>query len=147
MINPGFENDLTDWTPWHDAGMSTAEADAARSGKLGLRIKDESMEKGSGLESLAVEAVPGKTYEVSFWMKTSSGEGTAHVSLRFFDESGKALQKKKPGVSVGPTPDWTQHSVKAAAPERSVGFVVVIQSIAFGVVTASLDDFEVREIP
>jgi hypothetical protein len=147
LSNPGFEQDLTDWSQTFDYGMSLALPEAARTGNAGLRITDDKPDKGSGLESLPVEVEAGKKYEVSFWLKTVSGEGGVQVALRFFDEAGKSLQKKFPSVTAGPSVEWKPYSVKAAAPERAVGVTIVIRSLPAGTTTADLDDFEFREIP
>lgn len=145
--NAGFENDLTDWAQKADYGMSQALAEAARTGHSGLRITDARTDKGSGLESLPAEVEAGKKYEVSFWLKTVSGEGGVQVAIRFFDETGKSLQGKFPQVTAGPSSEWKQYSVKATVPERAVGLVVRIHSISAGVTTADLDDFEIKEVP
>ncbi len=147
VVNPGFEQELSDWLPRFDFGMSSALAGAARTGAFGLRVTDAHASKGSGLESLAIEAYPGKKYEVSFWARTVSGEGGVAVALRFFDEHGKNLLKKGPSVKFRSSPEWQKFSVTGTAPEFAVAFCIRIQSLAMEMVTADLDDFEVREVP
>lgn len=145
--NAGFENNLTDWTPKADYGMSSASPEAARTGTLGLRITDERPDKGSWLESLAVEVEGGKKYELSFWLKTVSGEGKIEFSTQFFDEAGKRLLKKSPSLAAAPSAEWKQYTHSVKAPEGAVGFIVVIHSTTSGVTTANVDDFEVIEVP
>lgn len=146
IVNPGFEQELTEWAPRLDYGMSKTVADAAKTGSFGLRVTDTSDTKSSGLESLAVEAEAGKSYEVSFQSRTISGEGGVMVSLRFFDSEGKSLQKKKPTVVVKGSPEWQRFAVKGKAPEGAVAFGIVIQSIALEQVTADFDDFECKVV-
>lgn len=145
--NAGFENDLTDWTPKADHGMSSGIPEAARTGTMGVRINDERPDKGSWLESLAVEVEAGKKYELSFWLKTVSGEGNIEVSTQFFDEAGKRLLKKSPSVTAAPSAEWKRYSLPVTAPTGAVGFIVIVRSTAAGVTTANLDDFEVKQLP
>ncbi|CAN5571055.1 hypothetical protein BH09VER1_BH09VER1_31190 [soil metagenome] len=145
IVNPGFEQDLTDWTSRFDRNnMSTAVPEAAHSGKLGLRITDDNVKAASSLESLAIEATPGQKFQVTFWARTVAGDGSVAVSLRFFDEKPKNLQKKPPSILFKQTPEWKQFTVTGVAPANSVGFVVVIHSLALETVTADLDDFECK---
>lgn len=146
ILNGDFEQGLTDWSLRDDRGMSGAVAEAARSGSVGLRVTDENPEKGSSAESLPVEALPGTTYEVSFWARTISGKGGVQVAVRFFDEKRKSLQKKPKSVTVKPSGEWEQFTIQSKAPERAVAFVIWIHSLNADVVTMDLDDFTVREV-
>lgn len=146
VVNGDFEQGLTDWTLRDDRGMSEAMPEAARTGSLGLRITDADPGRGSSAESLAVEAMPGNTYEVSFWARTVSGTGGVQVAVRFFDEKRKSLQKKPRSVVVRPSGQWEQFTVTAKAPENTVAFVVWIHSLNADEVTMDLDDFAVREV-
>lgn len=128
--NAGFENDLTDWASKADYGMSSASPEAARTGVLGLRVTDERPNKGSWLESLAAEVEAGKKYELSFWLKTVSGEGNIEVFSQFFDEAGKRLLKKSPSVIAAPSPEWKRYSLSVTAPTGAVGFIVIVRSTA-----------------
>lgn len=147
VANSGFEDELLDWEAKFDYGMSRAEPEAARTGSWGLRVTDEDPGKGSGLRSLPIEAVPGQTYEVSFWARRIAGEGNARVSLRFFNDSESLLQKKPPTVTVEDAADWRQFTVKGAAPEEAVGFFILIESVPLEMGTFDLDDFACREVP
>lgn len=148
IVNPGFEQDLTDWTSRYDRNeMSKAAPEAAHSGKLGLRVTDTDDKAASSLESLAIEATPGQKFQVTFWARTVSGDGSIAVSLRFFDEKTKNLQKKPPSVIFKQTPEWKQFTVTGVAPANSVGFIIVIHSLALETVTADLDDFDCKLLP
>lgn len=147
IINPGFEKDLTDWLARKDGGMSAAVQVAARSGSYGLRITDNDPGKGSRLESLPIEVVPGRKYEVSFWARTVEGGGGVTVTLGFLDEKQKFLQKKGPLTIARPSAEWQRFTLQARAPDNSVAFVIWIQSLPQETVTMDLDDFEYRELP
>ena len=146
VVNGDFEQGVTDWSLRDDRGMSEPVPEAARTGSLGLRVTDADPGRGSSAESLAVEAIPGNTYEVSFWARTVSGTGWIQVVVRFFDEKRKSLQKKPRSVVVRPSGQWEQFTVTAKAPENAVAFVVWIHSLNVDEVTMDLDDFTVREV-
>lgn len=147
LVNPGFEQDLNDWAPVSDGGMSAAHHEAAHTGGFGLRVTDGNEKKGSGLESLATEATPGKKYEVSFWAKVVSGQGGIVVSLRFLDEKMRGLMKKSPSVTARPGAGWQKFTLAGTAPENTVALCVRIHSMPVETVTVDLDDFAIRELP
>ncbi len=147
IANPGFEQDLTDWSTAYERDMSAASSEAAHSGKFGLRVTDSDPKRMSRLESLAIEATPGQKYQVTFWARTVSGDGGVAVSLRFFDEKTKSLSKKPPSISVQKSPEWKQYTVTGLAPAAAVAFSIVIHSIGTENVTADLDDFECKPLP
>lgn len=148
ISNPGFEKDLSDWAAAaYDHDMSQASSEAAHSGKLGLRVKDEDPKYSSSLESLPAEATPGQKYEVTFWARTVAGEGDVAVSLRFCDDKGKALQKKAPKAMVQKAPEWKQYTITGIAPPGTAAFLIWIHTAAPEPVTADLDDFEIKAVP
>lgn len=145
LVDPGFEKDLTEWQNRFDYNLSSASEEAARSGKLGLRIADESEQKGSSIESMMMDVEPGKVYEVSFWARTVSGTGAVAVSLIYRDDQDKELQKKKPGVLARPGPEWEEFRAKGKAPETANTVSVWIHSLALEMVTMDIDDFEISK--
>ncbi len=147
ISNPGFEKDLTDWLAIRDSDMSRASAEAAHSGALGLRVKDENPKYNSSLTSLATEATPGQKYEITFWARTLAGEGNVAVSLRFCDEKERPLQKKGPYALVTKTPEWKQYTITGVAPPNSVMLVLWIHSTQVESVTADFDDFTCKVLP
>lgn len=146
LLNPGFEEGLSDWAPRMDRNMSSASAEAAHSGSFGLRIVDQDEKQGSGLLSLATDAEAGKKYEVSFWFRTVSGEDGVQVQLYFVNQDGKPIQKKPPTVVPERSAEWKRVSFSAVAPEETTGMFIQIHSMSAGTVTADMDDFELKEI-
>lgn len=147
ITNPGFEQELSGWSYQFDYDLSRAVAEAARSGSFGVRITDENPTKGGSLESTPLEAIPGGKYEVFFWARTVSGDGSASVALRFLNGDGKALQKEMPRVIVRQTPEWTRFSVTGRAPEDTAAFSIWIRSSPTEMVTVDFDDLECKEVP
>ena len=149
LPNPGFEERTTLWNNTNDNGMSAAVPEAAQSGKLGLRVTDESDTLGSSLAAQRFPATPGKTYEVRFQGRIIKGEGVA-VYLRFYDAKGGYLNtpelKNQINVSVrrGDT-QWKQLAKKGVAPAGAIQVEVWVHSFSKNVVTADFDDFVLVE--
>lgn len=64
LPNAGFEEKTASWNATGDQGMSVAIPEAAHSGKLGLRVTDDSKTLGSSLAAPRFPVTPGKAYEV-----------------------------------------------------------------------------------
>ncbi|MCE2862864.1 MAG: hypothetical protein RIR76_1858 [Verrucomicrobiota bacterium] len=149
LTNAGFEEGLAGWNATGDNAMSAAVPEAARSGKLGLRVTDGSQTLGSSVASKRFPAVPGRTYEVRFQARAVKGEGIA-VYLRFFDAKGAFLTrpelKNQINVPVrrGDT-EWKAFSKEGVAPAGSVQVEVWIHSFTKNVVTADFDDLVLVE--
>ncbi|EIP97732.1 Heparinase II/III-like protein [Opitutaceae bacterium TAV1] len=149
--NPGFEegtDGFARWTaPAADKGMSTTSAEAARTGKLGLKVNDRSGSSGSSLYSTRMPVRPGRGYELSFSGRIVEGGGIG-VYLQFFDTAGKLIT---PGdrfvISLrDPAGTWAQHTLPALTPEKSATAAVWVHSYNQATVTAHFDDFSLREI-
>jgi hypothetical protein len=145
LANAGFEERLTGWNNANDNGMSAAVPEAARGGKLGLRVTDTSDTLGSSLAAKRFPTTPGKTYEIRFQGRIVQGEGIA-VYLRFYDAKGAYLNtpelKNQINVPVRRTDtEWKQFSKKGVAPAGAVQGEVWIHSFTKNVVTADFDDF------
>lgn len=147
--NPGFEEKLAGWNAANDNAMSAAIPEAARSGKLGLRVTDASDTLGSSLAAKRFPATPGRTYEVRFQGRIVKGEGIA-VYLRFYDAKGAFLNrpelKNQINVPVrrGDT-EWKAFTKQGVAPAGAVEVEVWVHSFTKNVVTADFDDFVLLE--
>jgi hypothetical protein len=150
IANGGFEEQLAGWEGSRDNGMSVATADAARNGKLGLRVTDKSDTLGSSLGTKPIPVTPGKTYEARFSARLVSGQGIA-VYVRFFNAKGEVLNtlEKKNQNSVGITraaKEWSNFSVKGVAPADAATVDVWIHSFLKNVVTADFDEISFYEL-
>ena len=141
IANPGFEQELSDWTAKADYDMSRTATEAARTGNFGLRVVDEDPSKGSGLQSLPIAASVGKKTQITFWARTISGEGGVRVSLCFLDENFVRIGKNAPSVLVKNSPEWQEFKISGVAPESAAAFYVQISSMPLEMVTADFDDF------
>jgi hypothetical protein len=145
LANAGFEEKLTGWNNANDHGMSAVVPEAAKGGKLGLRVTDTSDTLGSSLAAKRFAAKPGQAYEVRFQGRIVKGEGIA-VYLRFYDAKGAYLNtpelKNQINVPVrrGDT-EWKQFAKQGVAPAGAVQGEVWIHSFTKNIVTADFDDF------
>jgi hypothetical protein len=150
LVNGDFEQQLTGWSATGDNGMSAVVAEAAHTGKLGLRVTDASDTLGSSLAAAKFPATAGKTYEVRFASRLIKGNAIG-VYVRFYDAKGDFLntpEKKNQNIlrmTVRDT-EWKDRSLKAVAPEGSVQVEVWIHSFTKGQVTADFDGFSLVEL-
>jgi hypothetical protein len=149
LANAGFEEGLAGWNAAGDNAMSAVVPEAAKSGKLGLRVTDTSDTLGSSVASKRFPAVAGRAYEVRFQARAVKGEGIA-VYLRFYNAKGEFLTrpelKNQINVPVrrGDT-EWKAFSKEGVAPAGSVHVEVWIHSFTKNVVTADFDDLVLVE--
>jgi hypothetical protein len=147
ISNPGFELELTDWAARSDRGMSATTEEAARSGKVGLRVIDEDAGSGSSLFSLPVEVTPGTKYELSAWARGVSGTGGVGLYLRFVNEQEKPIKKEKAAVMPAESKEWKRYSVSDTAPEEAVLAQIWIHSFAKDTPVLDIDDIEFKALP
>jgi hypothetical protein len=143
--NSGFEQKGEGWSAVQDNGMSAFIAEAAHTGKVGLRVTDGSATQGSSLASKRFPATAGKSYEVRFYGRNLKGQGIA-VYLKFYDAAGKLLNtpELKNQVSVAVRrgdSEWKQFSASGAAPAMATQVEIWIHSFLKNEVTADFDDF------
>lgn len=151
MVLPaGDFEDPTGWTVGEeDGGMCRFVPEAARQGKLGLRVVDESDKAGSECRSATIPVTAGKTYELRFWGRNLTGSGIG-VYLCFHDATGRTLNDQRPGQIISSLPpeqaEWGEFTVYGVAPPAASGLSVWIHSYSTSKVTAEYDDFQVFEL-
>jgi hypothetical protein len=150
LPNAGFEEKTASWNATNDHGMSAAVPEAAHSGKLGLRVTDESGSLGSSLAAQRFPATPGKNYEVRFHARLVKGEGIA-VYLRFYNAKGEFLNtpalKNQINVAIRrDAADWKAFAKKGVAPAGATQVEVWVHSFTDKTVTADFDDFVLVEL-
>ena len=148
LTNGGFEQGIIDWSNKTDNDMSHAVAEAAHTGKLGLRVTDADPAIGASLTSQYIEAEAGKSYVVTFWARTIEGKG-AGVVLRFSDATGKSIKPPESATEdrqvIPPDQqEWAQFTLRANGPDGTARVRVVITSNKKDQVTADFDDFVLK---
>ena len=147
---PGDVEDPTMWTNGEDdSGMTSFAPEAARQGKLGLRVVDESVKQGSNCQSVPIPVTEGKTYELRFWGRNLSGEGIG-VYLHFQDATGRTLNNERPNQIISSLPpeqnSWGEFKLHGIAPAGAATLSVWIHSYIASRVSAEYDDFQVFEL-
>jgi hypothetical protein len=141
--NAGFEAGGAGWTI-NDQGMSAVVPEAARTGRFGLRVTDDSAEHGSSCRSTPVSVTAGKCYTLSFWGRARSGNGV-NVYQQYFDASGRQLTTLRNGEFLQAIPgearDWQAFTLHGQAPANAAELVVWIHSFNPTRGSADLDDF------
>lgn len=146
IANPGFEQELGEWVLNRDNGMTTVLPEAARTGKLGLRVTDKDPKQGSGAISLEMSVEPGSKYKLSAWGRGVDGTGGVGLYLRFLDDRGKPVAKPKAVVVPSSAREWTQYTLEAVAPEGATAVDVWIHSLASDMPVVDIDDLELTMV-
>lgn len=140
--------DLEDPAGWtigkQDGGMTTIVPEAARQGKMGLRVVDASDKDGSDCRSAAIPVKGGETVELRFWGRNLSGSGIG-VYLHFHDATGRTLNDQRPNQIISSLPpeqrEWGEFRLVGTAPTAAATASVWIHSYSASKVSAEYDDF------
>lgn len=148
LLNPGFEDGQNGWA-FKDKGMSLVLGDAARSGKQGLRVNDEDIDRGSEVTCARFATEPGKKVTARFWARLNDGEGLG-VYLRFFKGDGTCVNKAELHNEIqvkvpAETREWQKLELSGTVPEEAIEGEVWIHSYSSSQVKADLDDFELEQ--
>ncbi|WP_309396786.1 carbohydrate binding domain-containing protein [Cerasicoccus maritimus] len=147
LENGGFEDGLAHWHSRDE--MSSAVAEAARTGKLGLRVVDEDEGLGSSLNSSEIFVNEGDVVEVSFYANTD--DTFLGVYLWPVDVDGRLIKASERGdlvsVRIEPTAGWEQFTFQQTMPEGVSAVSIWVHSWSSATGTASLDDFKITVTP
>ena len=149
LPNPGFEEGEGEWTL--DDNTSRVTADAARTGKSGLRVgADRYVAEGASVFSARFPAAPGQELSLSFWARSKAS--TCGVYLWFLNAEGK--DTKDPDLKGGlPTRvvdqadgEWHRYTLEGKVPAGAAAFGIWVHTWAGATGLADLDDFEVSGV-
>lgn len=149
LVNGGFEDGTTGWLVT-DKGKTHFMAEAAYSGKMGVRVIDTDVQSGSEMNS---ERLPGKAgygYEVSFMIRSEENSDAVGFYLQCYDAQGICLStNRKMGefinfFEVGK--EWTRCSFTAVAPVGTTEVGIRVHSIVAKKGVVDIDDFEIYEL-
>ncbi|MBT3381252.1 MAG: hypothetical protein HN742_06870 [Lentisphaerae bacterium] len=146
----GDFEDPAGWTiGGEDGGMATIVPEAAREGKMGLRVADESDRVGSDCRSTPIPVTSGKTYELRFWGRNLSGSGIG-VYLHFHDATSRTLNDRRPNQIISSLPQdrkgWHEFKLYGMAPAAAATLSVWIHSYNASKVRADYDGFQIAEL-
>jgi peptidoglycan/xylan/chitin deacetylase (PgdA/CDA1 family) len=150
LPNPGFEEGKTAWQVGEGDSLVTAEA--ARTGKLGLRIlNDGTKAKGSNASSPTFVVEAGQPFTVSFWARANAkGAG---VYLMYVSEKGRMVRDPatKGGLPMAAMKygdkEWHEYTLKATVPKAAYGFKIWAHTWSTAKCVVDLDDFQITGLP
>jgi len=146
--NGNFEAKSADWTPWIRPGTKAEiqwTADAARTGKTGLVVRDATA--AAAFQTAAVQ--PRETYLVSAFVKGQFGaQSTIQLVVKWKDATGKWLAAPPSGTPplVG-AKAWRRHAAVVSVPDRARQAVVFLS--AYSLPTddyVCFDDVEFKKV-
>ncbi|QNN20996.1 DUF2334 domain-containing protein [Planctomycetales bacterium ZRK34] len=140
LPDAGFEDGAEAWSI-HDS-VSKVTAEAARSGKVGLRVgQDEYFAGGASVHSAQFAVEPGQTVSMSFWARAK--QTNMGVYFMFFDADGRMTGKAINCPVTHKDGQWHQYTKSAEAPAgaKTVDLWVHTYAGAKGIV--DLDDFTI----
>lgn len=126
VANPGFENELTSWGPWKPRGNPDIVADTTifYSGKAALRITGfKSDDRGTVGQRVTVE--PGRTYRISFWIKTEDVKNPkAQLRIQFRNAKNELTRDALILGQLEGTNDWMLFEETVLLPEGTTVLLV-----------------------
>jgi hypothetical protein len=151
LRNPGFEKGRDGWSvPGGGTAGVEITAEAARNGKLGLRVTDKDPATDVTVRAAPVPAKPGKTYRVSFAGRSVDGGRGFNVFVRFLDADQKHIPLKDGHryhfMITEDHKEWGRFSLDGTAPKGTAFAEVYVRTNKVAVVVADVDDFSIEEI-
>lgn len=150
LPNAGFEQGLKGWKVGAtDNGMSHPDAEAAKDGKLGLRVvdKDATLDSRVGTERFSVKG--GKRYALEFDARNLGGRGIG-AFIFFYNSAGDRLEL--PGgqsyyveVEEGAS-EWKRYRLEATAQADATEIEAVIRTNQIAIVQADFDNVTLVEV-
>jgi peptidoglycan/xylan/chitin deacetylase (PgdA/CDA1 family) len=126
--------------------------DAARTGKMGLRIhNDKTKAKGSNASSSTFVVQPGQKITVSFWAR-SDAKG-AGIYLMYVSEKGRMVQDPatKGGLPMAAMKyddkEWHEYTLTTTVPDVAHGVRIWAHTYSSAQCVVDLDDFEISGLP
>ena len=150
LPNGDFEQGLQAWVV-RDV-MSKAVPEAAREGKLGLRVTDDDPATGSSAMSAKLPVKSGQAIGATFWARSDSA--FSGVYLWFFDGKGKVVKdpahKNSDGfasVQIKQSDSaWREYTLSATAPNEAASVAIWIHTYSTPTGIVDFDDFTLSGI-
>lgn len=140
LPNPGFEEGEAGWSFENDPGIGAVVPEAAASGRLGLRMTDESTELGSDVSSARIPVTPGMGLRLTFRARLLSGSGIG-VFVRYYDTRRRRLSERDAANIPPSIKGWQVHTLDTIVPDRAASVELWIRSYEGTRLVADLDDF------
>ncbi len=132
------------WTRLTAHGDVRPDTAHAHSGRMSLRIEDDSPKDSAGLRSSHVPVEPGTRYRAEWWYFGDAGN-SASFYLEFWDRKKKRIEARSYGASG--KGKWESRRAAADAPPGAVTLTVLLYSSSTNRTVGWFDDVTVRTEP
>lgn len=149
LPNPGFEEGVKGWVVGEGDSLVTEEA--ARTGKMGLRVTNDGMKsKGSNASSAKFPVTEGQTFTTTFWARAN--DTNAAVYFMYLDERGRMVNdpvlKGLPYKRIEHKDNqWHEYTLTAKAPAVARMVQIWVHTFSTAVCVIDLDDFVMTGFP
>ena len=148
--NAGFEEGAQSWVSSAEdkaANLSTVTAEAAHTGKAGLRVNQPDGGPGSWFQSTRTPVDAGGRYRVAFWARTLKTSGIG-VWVQFFDDDRKEVKAPATIAAQVPqdSPEWSQVGIDVQVPAGATSLTLSVHCYSKRPTLADFDDFTVTSI-
>ena len=134
VLNAGFEDGTENWTAYLPTEVVTGDA---HSGNASMQLTDDTKSTG-GYITQYVSVEPGKTYELSVWVKVLSGKDGY---FGIYDIGDAAV-----AGGLGSSSAWTKCTVSVTIPAGFTSAKIEIGSSKSGIITCLVDDVTFTEM-
>ncbi len=143
VTNGGFETGMSGWRLWSrtpGAITSVLDAEAAHSGKVGLRLEHRGADDWSLEPALRMSVQPGELIELECWVKLQ-GSGSATLCASTWDIQGKVVAWSYGERTANEGSAWQHLRTRVVVPVN----VTQVQPrlIGYGPATVWVDDYAV----
>lgn len=149
LENGDFEDGQMGWKLiGAPATSATINGAAARNGRFGLTITDNSTEGFARAESKQLPTAPGRRYKLTFWTRTQS-EGTyGGISVRFLDAAGATVGEPKSthAQAINTEGQWQPFDLTVTAPSGAASVKLLIHTYSKQEGVLDVDDVVFSEI-
>ena len=115
--DPGFEVDPGPFYYGHGPGSFSWATDPAHGGTHALKIVSTSSGLARWLSQMrAIPVTPGRSYDISAWLKTLGGQANAHLSVNVWTADGVYIPATIDAPTLAGTHDWTPQGLHVTAP-------------------------------
>ncbi len=151
LLDGGFEESGKGWTQpkLQTTGVAFLK-EAAKTGEKGLRVTDGDAATDIQVTAPPVPAEPGRKYRVAFSGRNVDGGRGLNVFIRFLDKDGKHIilpeGHRYHFMITEEHREWGRFEFDGVSPAGTAFAEVYIRTNKIAVITADIDDVEIRQV-
>ena len=147
LKNGGFEDEAKGWQISN--AMCAVVADAAHSGKYGLRLQDDNPILESEVRSQNMQVTSRGKYAVRFWTRSRVDRTDTMLHVSYISAKGDILNEQNKNsfvYRIRGTRQWKENLFITAAPENAQYAYIAIKTGIGNLGRVDIDDIEVLEL-